>query len=188
LSRGVAGKGKQCPSPSPCPLPLPTMGVGSAGTATERSGGQRGVGANNPAFLLRRRKRRKGSLRFESGGRGEGGGRRKGEPLTLTPLPPLPLPCSCSFRLKGIFFGSEREQGVKLRWEERHAPLACANPPLTVSLSFRQGKSEAVSAFGEGRKARGGEEGEGSPSPSPAFGVPPPSPLLPRKGAEFDTV
>ena len=49
--------------------------------------------------------------------------------------------------------------------EKRRDPLACIDPPLTVSLTFRKGQSRGEVSFREGQKA-------------PA----------PRKTAEFDTV
>ena len=63
--------------------------------------------------------------------------------------------------------------------EKRRDPLVCADPPLTVRLTFF-----------EGQKARGLSCREGK-TPSPrrlSASAPLPQALLPRKGAEFDTV
>ena len=63
--------------------------------------------------------------------------------------------------------------------EKRRDPLACIDPPLTVSLTFREGQSRGKVSFREGK----------TPSPRRlSASAPLPRPLLPRKGAEFDTV
>ena len=63
--------------------------------------------------------------------------------------------------------------------EKRRDPLACIDPPLTVSLTFREGQSRGEVSFRKGK----------TPSPRRlSASAPLPRPLLPRKSAEFDTV
>jgi len=66
-----------------------------------------------------------------------------------------------------------------LRLGKRRDPLACADPPLTVRLTFFEGQKARGLSFGEGK----------TPSPRRlSASAPLPRPLLPRKTADFDTV
>jgi hypothetical protein len=76
-------------------------------------------------------------------GKGEGAGGKSREqrlPCSLPSLPfcPSPEPVFCC--------ASARKEG-KVRWRKGSAPLASANPPLTVSLSFSEGQEEAGLTF-----------------------------------------
>jgi len=79
----------------------------------------------------------------------------------------------------GGFLRFAEEQGVVLSSEKRRDPLACIDPPLTVRLAFSEGQKQGEMSFREGK----------TPSPRRlSASAPLPRPLLPRKGAEFDTV
>jgi len=67
--------------------------------------------------------------------RGAGGKEGKGASLlapALSPCPPLHIALL-------IFPSPKVKAGARLSSGRGHAPVACANPPLTVSLSFREG-------------------------------------------------
>ena len=144
---------KKVPTPAKqatCSARLSEFGLSSY-FASE--GGLREGGLSEYPFALRSPSEAKYGAKkgkFERGsdplhrGSKRGAGGREGEASCLC-LFSLPSPAHL------IFSSPKAKAGAKLSSGRRHAPLACANPPLTVSLSSEEGKSEADFASFGGR-------------------------------------